>query len=44
MPDITMQKIDGWWYVLINGRPDRFGWSTVSAARDRYYQIVEGWI
>ncbi len=44
MPDITIKKIDGWWYCLINGRRERWGFSTTAAVMDRYYAIVDGWI
>jgi hypothetical protein len=44
MPDITIKRYDGWWYCLVNGQRERFGYSTVAGAIDRYYAIVEGWI
>lgn len=44
MPDITIKKVDGWWYCLINGRRDRLGYSTATGVLNRYYSIVEGWI
>lgn len=44
MPDITIKRIDGWWYCLVNGRRERFGWPTATAALNRYYSIIEGWI
>lgn len=44
MPDITIKRIDGWWYCLVNGRRERYGWSTATAALNRYYSIIEGWI
>lgn len=44
MPDITIQRVNGWFYCLVNGRRERVGYSTVTAALDRYYSIIEGWI
>lgn len=44
MPEITFQRIDGWWYVRVNGRRDRYGYSTVAGAFRRYHSILEGWI
>lgn len=35
MPDITIKKFDGWWFVLVNGRRERYGWSTATAALNR---------
>lgn len=44
MPDITIKKFDGWFYVLVNGRRERIGFSTVTGALNRYYSILDGWI
>lgn len=44
MSDITVKKIDGWWYVYVNGRRDRYGYSTATGALDRVYSIRDGWI
>lgn len=44
MPSITVKRVDGWWYLYLNGRQDRFGYSNTAGVLSRYYSIVTGWI
>lgn len=41
---LTIKQIEGWFYVIIAGRQDRFGYSTEEAALRRQEIILAGWI
>jgi len=43
-PKLGITIWHGWYFVLINGRPERLGFSTVEAVKRRYFQILDGWI
>jgi hypothetical protein len=41
---LSVKLIEGWYYVIVAGRPDRFGYSTIAAAQRRLDAIFDGWI
>lgn len=41
---LTVKQIEGWFYVIVAGKPDRLGYSTAAAAQRRLETILEGWI
>ena len=43
-PKLGIAIWHGWYFVLVNGRPERLGFSTVEAVKRRYFQILDGWI
>ena len=44
MPKLSIALWQGWYFVTINGRPERLEFSTAEAVKRRYFQIVDGWI
>ena len=41
---LTITTIEGWFYVVVQGRAERFGFSTETAAKRRMEQVLNGWI
>lgn len=41
---LTITTIDGWHYVVVQGRIERIGFSTETAAKRRLNAILDGWI
>lgn len=38
---LSIKTIDGWFYVIVAGRPDRIGYSTEAAAKRRLETILD---
>lgn len=44
MLKLNIAHTNGWFFVTINGRADRFSYSTATAAGRRLLAIKDGWI
>lgn len=41
---LTIELIEGWYFVIVQGRQDKLGYSTEVAAKRRLETILAGWI
>lgn len=41
---LTIKLVDGWHYVVVQGRVEKIGYSTEAAAQRRLNAILSGWI